>query len=621
MNTKKIFLIAALIVLGFSLAFSSPAEKEEAKNLNGNLLFGYRFVDTNGTIERYKQDINLDEGLRLFNFSLQILPNDTFKNLFDRIDIDMNNFGGDPYETFRLAVHKTGKYRFQYNRRKSTYFYADQYMPDGNQLYDPLTFDFDRTMDNISFKLDVSKNVDFYANFDRYGKKGQSVVTMDMDRIEYEFDKPIDEDYREIALGVDFHIQKYSFVFEEKIMDYKNANSLFLPGYADGGEGASYPSSLNLFTLDQPYDLKTYTHTFKATARPVDRLLVKGYAQISDLDMDLTYSEEADGVNYIGRLFMYDSSGEGSFDRNIQLYDVDVTYLLFDKLAVIGSFRYQNFDQDGFLTIDGEKEQTTLGYNNRAIEAGLEYQFSPRMALSAGYRNDRRNLDGLETVAYEDHTTQNGLFGNFKWDVSQKFNITADYQFGDYDNPYTLISPTSFHRFRLTAKANVEAFYFSGSYLWNKSRSEVLDDLFNSTRNQLSLRAGYHSEKVKIFGGYSLIDVEHKGDRTVVYPPGFNGAGEFLWEILYEGKSNLLDASLSVELESSWRIGGYTNYYWNRGFWEIDRFTLKAYVEYLLSNGLVTQLGYRYVDFKENLSGYNDYSANIVEISFGYRWK
>jgi hypothetical protein len=620
MNAKRIFLTAVSFVLGFSLAFSSPAE-EEAKNLNGNLLFGYRFVDTTGTIERYKQDINLDDGLRLFNFSLQILPNDTFKNLFDRIDIDMNNFGGDPYETFRLAVHKTGKYRFQYDRRKSTYFYADQYMPDGNQLYDPFTFDFDRTMDNIYFKLDINKNIDFYANFDRYGKKGQSVVTMDIDRLEYEFAKPIEEDYREVSLGVDFHIQKYSFVFEEKIMDYHNTNSLFLPGYADGGEGASYPSSLNLFTLDQPYDLKTYTHTFKVAARPIDRLLVKGYAQISDLDMDLSYSEKADGVNYLGRFFMYGSSGEGNFDRNIQIYDVDVTYLVFDKLAVIGSFRYQNFDQDGFLTVDGEKEEANLGYNNRTIQAGLEYQFSPRMALSAGYRNDRRNLDGLETVAYEGYTAQNGLFGNFKWDIGRKFNITADYQFGDYDNPYTLISPTSFHRFRLTAKANVKAFYFSGSYLWNKSRSEVYDDLWNSTKNQLSLRAGYHGQKVQAFGGYSLIDVEHKGDRTVVYPPAWTGPGEFLWEIFYEGKSNLLDASLSVNLQNDWRAGGYINFYWNRGFWEIDRFTLKAYMEYVFNNGLVTQLGYRYVDFEEGLSGYNDYSANIVEISFGYRWK
>jgi hypothetical protein len=44
-------------------------------------------------------------------------------------------------------------------------------------------------------------------------------------------------------------------------------------------------------------------------------------------------------------------------------------------------------------------------------------------------------------------------------------------------------------------------------------------------------------------------------------------------------------------------------------------------VEYTFNNGLVSQIGYRYVDFKEKMSGFNDYSANILELSFGYRWK
>jgi hypothetical protein len=603
----------------FSTAVSLHAE-DEPKNLQGKLMFGYRFVDTSGAFERYKQDINLNDGLRIFNFNLQITPNETLKNLFDRIDINMYNFGGDPYETFRLAIQKSGRYKFQYDRRKSTYFYADQYEA-GGQLFDPFTFDFDRIMDNMFFKLYVNKNVDMYVNFDRYDKKGDSNFSLDINRIEFEFDKPIQEDYRQFAIGIDFHVKNGSFVFEEKIMDYSNTNSFFLPGYADGGSQASYPSALNLFTLNQPYDLKTYTHTFKATARPFDRLFIKAYAQISDQDMDLSYSEDADGINYLGKFFEYNMSGNGKFDRNIQMYDFDATYILFDKLAIIGAFRFQNFDQDGFLTIDGVKQESMLKYNNRAIEGGLQYQFSPNLALTAGYRNEVRELDGTETVNFEDHTTRNGIFGNLKWNISKAYRITADYQYGNYDNPYTLISPTSFHRFRLTARANVQKFNFSGSYLWNKTKSEVYENLWDSRKNQISLRAGYHGAKIQVFGGYSYIDVKHESDRVIAYPPGFNGSGTFPWEIFYEGKSNLLNASLSADLVNNWRLGGFANFYWNRGFWEIDRYTIKGYVEYIFDNGLITQLGYRYVDFKENLSGFNDYSANIFEVSFGYLWK
>lgn len=619
MSNKRIYLLLTMILLVFFTALSLQAE-EEPKNLYGKLMFGYRFVDTSGAVERYKQDINLDEGLRIFNFNLQIAPNETFKNLFDRIDINMYNFGGDPYETFRLAIQKSGRYKFQYDRRKSTYFYSDQHEV-GDHLFNPFIFDFDRTMDNIFVRFYVNKNIDVYANFDRFDKMGDSVITLDINRIEFEFDKPIQEEYRQIAVGIDLHMEKGSFVFEEKIMDYTNTNSLFLPGAADGGPGARYPSTLNFFTLDQPYDLKTYTHTFKASARPIDRLFIKGYAQISNQDMDLSYSEEADGINYLGKFFEYGLSGNGRFDRDIQVYDLDVTYLLLDKLALIGAFRFQDFEQDGFFTVDNAQQESMLKYTNRAIEGGLQYQFSPGLALTAGYRNEVRDLEGAETVTYEEQTTRNGLFGNIKWNISRASRIMADYQYGTYDNPYTLISPTNFHRFRFTAKANLKKFNFSGSYLWNKTESEVYENLWNSRKHQMSFRAGYHGEKIQVFGGYSYIDVQHESDRIIAYPPAWSGSGTFPWEILYEGKSNLLDASLSVDLSNNWRLGGYTNVYWNRGFWEIDRFTIKGYTEYAFDNGLITQVGYRYIDFEESLSGFNDYSAHIFEISFGYRWK
>lgn len=619
MRNKKILLSLALTVLVFSAALSLQAQ-EQPKNLYGKFMFGYRFVDTSGAAERYKQDINLDDGLRLFNLNLQIMPNETFKSLFDRIDINMYNLGGDPYETFRLAIQKTGKYHFQYDRRKSNYFYADQYETDGGQLYNPFTFDFDRTMDSFLVKLWLHKYVDVYVNFDRYSKKGDSTLTLDLNRIEFEFDKPIEEIYKQFAIGVDFHLKNFTFVFEERVMDYTNTNSYFLPGAADGGEGARYPSALNFFNMNQPYDLKTYTHTFKATGRAFDRLLINGFAQLSSQAMDLTYAESTEGIDYLGKFFGYSHSGSGEFDRKINLFDFDATYLMFNRLAVVAAFRFNDFEQDGYLTIDRQKEEAMLKYDNKAAEGGLQYQFSSQMTMTAGYRYEIRELEGIQTVTYENKTVRNGLYGNLKWDI-RALKITADYQFGDYKDPFTLISPTSFHRFRLTTKLSAGNINFSGSYLWNKAKSEVYDERWDSTKNQLNLRIGYNGEKVQISGGYALIDVEHKGNRTIVYPPTWTGPGSFPWDILYEGKSNLFDASLSADLAENWGLGGYANVYWNRGFWEIDRFTFKAFVEYTFDNGLVSQIGYRYVDFKEKMSGFNDYTANILELSFGYRWK
>ncbi|UCC41554.1 MAG: hypothetical protein JSV96_09125 [Candidatus Aminicenantes bacterium] len=620
---RKILLSVILSVFVLSLTFSLPAqEKEDNKTFSGKLRFGYRVVDTSGADSKYKEDINLDKGARLFNFSLNFTPDGKLKNVLDRLDLNVYNFGGDPYETFGLSVQKYGKYKFQYDRKKSTYFYEDVHEAAGH-LYDFHTFSFDRVSDSASLKVWLGKNASLYMNYDRYTKEGESTTTFDINRIEFEFDQPIREKSTVVSLGLDVHLKNASFVLEEKVDDYKNTNSLFLPGYADGGASARYPSSLSLFYVNQPYDFRTYTHTLKFNARPISNLLVAGSARLSEMDMDLSYSEAANGVTYLNRSFAYSMSGNGEFDRKIQLLDLDISYLLFNNLAIIGAVRYNDFEQNGSFTIDGEEESATLKYDTVSFEGGLQYQFSPKFSLTLGYRNEARELEGVETVTYEEKTQRNGAFGTLKMQFSRAFMLGIDFQRGWYDDPFTLISPTDFKRLKATAKIHVKQFDASCSYLLNDSESDVYDERWESTKKQFNSRLGFHGEKVNLFAGYSHINVKHKGDRTVEYRPSWTGGGSFLWEILYEGKSNLFDASISANLNSAWRIGAYGNIYSNKGFWEISRTTLKGYLEYAFEGGYITQVGYRYVDFKEKSSdaGFNDYKAHIFEISFGYRWE
>ena len=620
MQRRKIVFALTFIGIFFIAALSLQADVDGYK-FKGDFKFGYRFVDTSGELNRYKQDINLEKGVRLFDFNLTFQPNNTLKKFFDRLDINVYNFGGDPFESLAISVQKYGTYKFRYDRRKSTYFYADQTGASPGHLYDLHTFNFDRVRDNGFMRVWLGDKAAFYLNFDRYTKKGNSTTTLDVNRIEFEYDKPIDEDLKEFAVGLDVNLKNYTFVLEEKVQDYENVNSYFLPGFEDGGESARYPSDLSLFILNQPYDLKTYTHSLKINAKPIRSLMIKGAVQLSNMDMNLNYSEEAMGTDYLNRPFSYEMGGTGSFERDIQLYDLDVTYLLTNNFAIVGAARYNTFDQEGSMAVDGDNMPTSFGYKTRGFEGGLQYQLNSQFAFTAGYRNERRTLDGLETVDYEDTTTRNGMFGNLRWTPSRQFSLTLDHQYGSYDNPYTLISPMKFNRFRGTAKFRMDEFYGSASFMYKKSKNDLYDDLWESSKNQLNVRAGYHTKKITAFGGFALINVKHTGDRVIEYPPGWSGpAGSFTWEIMYEGKSNLFDAYLALNLEGRWKLGGYANIYSNTGFWEIKRQTIKAFVEYAFINGLLAEVAYRYVNFEEKASGLNDYKANIIELSFGYRW-
>ncbi|MGB7295479.1 MAG: hypothetical protein WBC70_07805 [Candidatus Aminicenantales bacterium] len=623
MKNKTILCLSLGVVLALSAAVSVKAQGR----FTGDFLFGFRLVDTSGpgADYKYREDINLRRGARLSNFNLSYQPDNGLKGVFDRLDIRVLNLGGDPYETISVGLQKHGRYQLQYDRRKSAYFYQDLTRMESGGFYDLHIFDFDRIQDSGTAKVRLSKAVELYFDFNRYTKKGASTTTLDINRVEFEFDKPVQEDSREVAFGLDARFSWVSLVLEEKFLDYKNEGSYFLPGFTDGGPDADYPSSLNYFFMNQPYDLSGNRHSLRFSARPVDRLLLSGSGQIFNLDQDLSYSESASGLDYLNRKFAYDYSGQGRFDRDILLAGFDVHYLLLTKFSLIGAVRFHNFDQTGTFTIDGEAESQDIGYETWGVDIGGQYAFSSALILTLGYRFEDRSLDNLETVDYGLDTTRNGFFGNVRWDPLRKLKLTFDYEHTGYQNPYALISPTSSDRLRMTAKYQVREFSFSASYLWNGTKSDLgYDDItpFKTNRNRFSLRAGYHRDRLKAFAGYSYLQSKREGDRTVEFPPSFAGpGGTFLWDILYEGKGSIFDANLSYDLTPSITLGGHALLYSNSGSYEVGRTTLKLYLEYNFAAGYVAQAGYRRVNFKEDLGGDNNYKANILELSFGYRWK
>jgi hypothetical protein len=594
----------------------ADTDKKDDDHFSGSFMMGYRMVDTDGTITKYKEDLNLEKGARLFHFKLHFAPKGELKKFFDRMDLRVYNFGGDPFESLGLDVEKYGKYTFRFDRRKSAYYYYDHLNSE-----DYHTFNFDRINDSGMLKVWLGKQAHAYIDFNRYTKKGSSTSSLDIERVEFEFDKPIDEESMEFGVGVDYSSKVFSFALEERVQDYQNANSMFLPGYADGGDFARYPSALYYFYLDQPYDMKGYTHSAKFTAAPFKNFLLRGSLKLIKQDTDFTYYEDAWGVDLLGEEFSYLDGGTGEFTRKIKLFDVDFSYILNSKLAIVGGGRYQKFDQTGFLNAE-EYRSVDWHYETGGVEGGIQYQPSAKIGITLGFRFERRDIeDEIEIEEVNGPTDRTGFFGTLSWKPSKGFGLTADYQYGTYENPYTLISPTDYHRFRLTLKYRMKDFYARGSYLFNKSKSDQNGELWESDKNQLNLRLGIHNKKVKGFAGYTLIDISREGSRTIAYPPPWTGGeGSFIWDILFEGKSNLFDAYLYFYLDKSWGIGGYVNYYENKGSWELSRTTLKAFVKYEFHCGFITQLGYRFVDFKEKELGLNDYKANIFEISFGYQW-
>ena len=636
---RKTLVFSLLLSVAAGLAAPILRAQETEKNLTLILLFGYRAVDTSGVYDKYKEDFNLEKGVRLFNFQLSYVAPESLKKLFDRVDLSVYNFGGDPFETFSLTAQKYGRYRFQYERKKSNYYYADPRMIGPQTYFDMRQFDFDRVSDRATLNVTVAKPVDVYFDFNRYSKTGNSTTSLDLNRIEFEFDQPVSEKLFEVAVGLNLHTARYGLVLEQRRQEYENTNSYFLPGgYTDGGAGARYPSALAYFSLAQPYDFNTNITSLRLNARPFDSLIVRGAARWSGQDTHLAYAESALGIDYLDRAYFDDFAGGGSFTRDIALYDFDLTYLLFKKLAVVGAVRSNTFAQEGLFEVGSSDEISALDFETLSFEGGLQYLLSSRLALTVGYRNETRTFKGGEEEVDEDgdrggeETVRHGFFGNMKWDL-KALKLTLDYQRSDYDDPFTMISPTQFDRFRATVRTQLKNFTLSAGFLSSKIRNEIeggvnfrviyaeddYSDLWTSSNTQFNLRLGYHTNKIDFGVGFAAINVKQDSKRLIATNPYWTGpGGTFPWTIAYEGKSNLVDATFSWTVNPAWRFGAYVNSYQNKGFWPIDRTMFKAYLEHTFGGGFLGQAGYRYIDFKEKDSDVN-YKAGILELSFGYR--
>ena len=162
----------------------------------------------------------------------------------------MVNLGGDPYETISASIQKYGKYLIKYDRRKSAYYYKDLTQVEGGGLYDLHTLDFDRVTDSGSAKVWLTHDADIYFTFDRFTRKGAGTTTQYIGREVFPFDKPVQEESRQAAVGLNLHFNRYSFVLEEKYLNFKSDNSYFLPGATDGGVGAEFPTALNDYFLN-----------------------------------------------------------------------------------------------------------------------------------------------------------------------------------------------------------------------------------------------------------------------------------------------------------------------------------------------------------------------------------
>ncbi|MDY6986628.1 MAG: hypothetical protein SWQ30_01110 [Thermodesulfobacteriota bacterium] len=616
---KKMTCLLVLVSL-LLISFASPVWSQygEQGSWHGSFMLGYRVVDVDDGEEKFKEDINLDDGARLFNLDFDFAPGEDLRGFVDQVNFDMNNFGGDPFETFCLGVRKYGDYTFNYKRMKSDYFLPGE--SGGESTIEFSKFDFERVHDSASLDIRLSKAAKFNVGFDRYTKEGDSTVTMDIEHDEFEIQSPIDESLNEYRGGFEYAWKKVTVVLEERIRDFENAVDIFLPGFSLGeDQSPEDPTTLDFFFLNQPYDFLDFQHTARVMAHPTERLTIQASASIHDLEQDTDVSEESQGVGYQGNAYTTEMSGSGDIDRDVGLVDVDVSYLLTDRLVLMGCVQYKKLDQDGYVAFGSEQGDSEWQIETWSGEAGVEAHLLPELTLSGGVRHETRDVDSFwyyndQLTEEEEETKHMGYFLTLGWRPLRDFRLMAGFEQNSYDDPYAMSSPTDRQMYRIRAQyGGGEGFSISGAYRLTCTENDDSD--WQSDYQTLNVRAGYRMASFSASVGYSMVDIERDIDQRV------DAEGTAIpLSIAYDADSDYFDGRLVWSFVERWKVGGDLRFYENDDDFAMDRKDFRAYVEHEMGQHYVAHLGYRFVEYDEDLNENDDYSADIVEMAIGYHW-
>lgn len=620
-------LLAALllaVLVAPPIAAQTDTGSDAGSDFAGGFRLGYRLVDIDGAERKYREDIDLEEGPRLFGLDLHYVPREgPLVGRIDRFDLDISNLGGDPFETMRLDVARTGAFDLSWTRTRSSYFYEDLLVPPGTGNVSQSTggdfhhFDFERVRDRASLSVPVSALATVHLGLNRYTKRGESTTTLDLSRDEFELDRPIDESLNDFSAGVELKFDRFTVTVEEAIRDYENHYELFLPG-ASQGENTTNQTRLDFYFLDQPYDLDSQEHRVRLVARPTDRWLIRAAATLLDFDADIEADERLGGIGFNGLPLDGQTFGDGEITGDGALFDVDATYLLSDQWAVIAGAHRRQRDQEGDLLFGSERFLGQWDVSTTGADLGLEWAPTTALTVSGGVRWEERDVEGAvgtDTLGpRETETTEHtGFFVTGGWRPANGLRLTAELDTSSYDDPYTVAAPTDRLRYRLRAQMPLPGAW---SVVASVTGTEVENDQvdYDTSIMRWDGRVRYSLPTLQASLGFSHHEIDRNVDQIVLV-----GAPR-LYAIDYQAEADFLDLHVEWRPVTAWTVGAMALLYDNDGSFAVERDDLRLWAEYGFADNYSLGGAYRTVDYQEGSFRLDDYEADVVELYLGWRW-
>ena len=483
---------ACLALLGF-LAILSPdygggeAHAEEKSplsvggyGLSGSTSLGYRFLTIDsGSRDFYREVVNLNEGVRLFNLTLRGDRLDpAASKLVDHFNLEASDIG-DPYPKIGLHVAKDAVYKFDMTLRSSEYFVKRT----EDAFSDNHRFDLERRFGNVQLTLFPSNTLQIRLFFRRQEREGTDTVPRMIENNVFVLHGDPDETTNEVGAAADWSTRWLSVHLEQSYRRFHDDGLVSLPAPGLRGLRTDTPfASMRLDTFqegrDQAIDTFMTRLRLRATLTP-QWDVVQGYVFAHSTGTAQLRTSEG-GVGRAGTSgpnedFTAILTGHADTQSNVHVVDVGTSYALLPSVIGHLDYRFHLVDQDGEGVLDTQRTGFLTGpvllrdtgrqvIKTRAhtLTPSVEWLPLPNLTLRLGYRYQLRDVrvdqtangvpvvdDPLAAAPHLDQTTHSqGVIFDAAWRYRDLLQASVKFV-GDYfDDPYTRISPTKDDRLR-----------------------------------------------------------------------------------------------------------------------------------------------------------------------------
>ncbi len=497
---------------------------------------GYRWIASfRGSRDLYRSQLDYGEGPKVFRGEFDMSVPQGSNAYFDRFELRMNDWGGEPHTSSNLRVSKAGTYDLRFDYQNVQYFssipsFANPFFEQGN-LQSQHVYDLHQRYSHFEVKFRPDKAISPFLGYDRSKRRGPVRTTLTSGGDEFVIGSLYDNYANDFRAGVNVNLSQFSLMLEQGYREFRDKT--------DFNSGPQTGNSTRLI-FGRDIVLDGYSGNTDTTAsipfsnavavwRPVEQLSFRANMSYSMSGLEPHFSDVLTGNFFstpqaaffrgqnqqvFGQAkapsFFGDFSAEFEPFKRFRLVENVKTYNFHVSSAAFSNFVFLQFEPLLETGIRDQFSQLTplnsfMSFDNFTQELQGMFYVTPRLMARLGHRFEHREIAVEDKFQYD----RNVVIAGLSYDFSMRNRISAEYEHGTTDQPIMRTDVVDFHRARLRGRFSpFEKLEISGNATLFDTDNDIPDLDFTSLQRNYALDFTYAvAPRVSVSAGFERSDL------------------------------------------------------------------------------------------------------------------